>query len=287
MGSLDKLVFKAGVAVSAVQAVRDGDALVLKINGTTDQVRIDSYFINDGVNNRQIEEIRFTDSATTVWKLADIKAKVLTGGAGNDTITGYATADTISGADGNDMLYGRDGNDNINGGNGDDDLVGETGNDRLNGDAGNDVLQGGAGNDTLNGGAGNDTLAGGLYDTWDGNYNGAGNDTYQFGRGSGADLISDYDTTANNTDLLSIGAGVAANQLWFRRVGSDLEVSIIGGSDKSTISNWFSGSAYHVEQFKTADGKMLLDSRVDALVSAMAAFSPPAAGQTTLRRLTR
>ncbi|MCA3033073.1 MAG: hypothetical protein ING21_08410 [Burkholderiales bacterium] len=282
VGNLDKLVFKTGVAVADVQAVRDGDALILKINGTTDQVRIDSYFSNDGVNNRQIEEIRFTDSATTVWKLADIKAKVLTGTAGNDTIIGYATADTISGADGNDSLYGRDGNDIINGGNGDDGLVGENGDDKLNGDAGNDVLQGGAGNDILNGGAGNDILAGGVYDTWNGNYNGAGNDTYQFGRGDGQDRIVDVDATAGNVDVLSVGAGVAANQLWFRQVGSDLEVSIIGGTDKSTISNWYSGSTYHVEQFKTSDGKMLLDSQVDALVSAMAAFAPPAAGQTTL-----
>jgi Ca2+-binding RTX toxin-like protein len=123
----------------------------------------------------------------------------------------------------------------------------------------------------IDGGAGNDQLSGG-----------AGNDTYLFGRGSGADTVSDYDSTAGNTDLLSIGTGVATNQLWFRRVGADLEVSIIGGTDKSTFSNWYSGSAYHVEQFKTSDGKMLLDSQVDALVSAMAAFAPPAAGQTTL-----
>jgi Ca2+-binding RTX toxin-like protein len=134
----------------------------------------------------------------------------------------------------------------------------------------------------LNGGAGNDILAGGVYDTWNGNYNGAGNDTYQFGRGDGQDTLVDFDATAGNVDVLSVGVGVAANQLWFRQVGSDLEVSIVGGTDKSTISNWYSGSAYHVEQFKTSDGKMLLDSQVDALVSAMAAFAPPAAGQTTL-----
>jgi hypothetical protein len=30
------------------------------------------------------------------------------------------------------------------------------------------------------------------------------------------------------------------------------------------------------------DGKVLLDTQVESLVSAMASFSPPAAGQTTL-----
>jgi hypothetical protein len=42
------------------------------------------------------------------------------------------------------------------------------------------------------------------------------------------------------------------------------------------------GTAYHIEQFRTAEGRLLLDSKVDALVAAMAAFAPPAAGQTTL-----
>lgn len=46
--------------------------------------------------------------------------------------------------------------------------------------------------------------------------------------------------------------------------------------------SWYSGSAYHVEQFKTADNHTLLATKVEVLVQAMAAFSPPAAGQTTL-----
>jgi len=48
------------------------------------------------------------------------------------------------------------------------------------------------------------------------------------------------------------------------------------------IINRYPGSQYHIEQIKTSDGKTLLDSQVQNLVSAMAAFSPPAAGQTTL-----
>jgi Ca2+-binding RTX toxin-like protein len=143
--------------------------------------------------------------------------------------------------------------------------------DAIHGGAGNDTLDGGEGDDTLDGGAGNDVLNGG-----------AGNDTYLFGLGAGADTVTEYGTTAGNIDVMAVGEGVAADQLWFRRVGTNLEVTIIGTSDKSTINNWYSGSAYHIEQFRTADGKVLLDSQVDVLVSAMAAFSPPPAGQTTL-----
>ncbi|WP_343997010.1 calcium-binding protein, partial [Ideonella azotifigens] len=111
---------------------------------------------------------------------------------------------------------------------------------------------------------------------------GAGNDTFVFARGDGADTASDYDTTAGNVDLLSFGANIATDQLWFRKVGTNLEVSVIGTSDKVSITSWYSSTSYHIEQFQTANGAVLLDSQVNALVDAMAAFSPPAAGQTTL-----
>lgn len=48
------------------------------------------------------------------------------------------------------------------------------------------------------------------------------------------------------------------------------------------LNNWYLGSQYHVDQFKTNTGDILLDAQVDALVSAMAAFSPPPPGQLTL-----
>lgn len=57
---------------------------------------------------------------------------------------------------------------------------------------------------------------------------------------------------------------------------------MIGTPDKLTAQNWYLGSQYHVEQFKTSAGKTLLDSQVQNLVNAMAAFSPPAPGQETL-----
>jgi hypothetical protein len=110
---------------------------------------------------------------------------------------------------------------------------------------------------------------------------GAGNDTYLMGRGYGVDTIQDYATDGSN-DVLRFAADIASNQLWFRRTGNDLEVSVIGGGDKALVQNWYLGSAYQIEQFKTGDGKTLLSSHVNNLVNAMAAFAPPAAGQSNL-----
>jgi hypothetical protein len=102
-----------------------------------------------------------------------------------------------------------------------------------------------------------------------------------FGRRSGQDTIADTDATAGNTDVLSFGAGIATDQLWFKHVGNGLEVSIIGSTDKTTIQNWYGGSQNQVEQIKVSN-KTLLNTDVEKLVQAMASFSAPASGQTTL-----
>jgi Ca2+-binding RTX toxin-like protein len=222
----------------------------------------------------------------------------LTGNAGNDTLDGGTGSDTMRGGAGDDIYVvnatgdivtenANEGTDTIRSavtltlGNNVENLTltgtsaingtGNTLNNVLTGNTGNNTLTGNAGNDTLDGGAGTDSLVGGT-----------GNDTYMLGRGYGADSVTENDSTAGNTDLARFLEGVATDQIWFRHVGNNLEASIIGTSDKLILNSWYSGTAYHVEQFKTADNHTLLDTQVENLVQAMAAFAPPAAGQTTL-----
>jgi hypothetical protein len=86
--------------------------------------------------------------------------------------------------------------------------------------------------------------------------------------------------TGTDMDRMSFAAN--AEQIWFRRSGQDLLVSTIGTSDQVTVQNWYLGPEAQVEVIETADGKYLTHTQVDALVAAMAALAPPAAGQTTL-----
>jgi Ca2+-binding RTX toxin-like protein len=143
----------------------------------------------------------------------------------------------------------------------------------LNGTAKADVLTGKDGNDTLNGSAGNDTLAGGKGN--DSLIGGKGNDTYLFNRGDGQDVIVDTDSTLFNSDLLKLG-GATSKQLWLTKSGSNLDIKILGTQDKVTVQNWFAGSANQVEKITASDGKSLSASKVNALVNAMASFTPPA-----------
>jgi Ca2+-binding RTX toxin-like protein len=111
---------------------------------------------------------------------------------------------------------------------------------------------------------------------------GAGNDSYLFGRGSGSDTIVDSDNSVGNVDSLLFGSGIAYDQLWFRHVGTALEISVIGTADKVSISNWYGGASNRVENLQLTDGHYLLDSQVEALVQAMATMTPPSSGQTYL-----
>jgi Ca2+-binding RTX toxin-like protein len=287
----DTMIGGAGNDTYVVDAT--GDVVTENVNEGTDVV---------------LSSVTYTLSANVEsMTLSGSAAINATGNTLNNTLTGNSAANVLSGGTGADSMIGGAGNDtyvvdatgdvvteNANEGT---DLVqanitytlganvenltltgttaiNGTGNalaNTLTGNGAVNALTGGAGSDTLDGGAGADSLDGG-----------AGNDTYVLGRGYGADTITDNDATAGNTDTAQFLSGIAIDQLWFRHVGNDLEVDIIGTADKFTIKNWYSGSASHIERFKTADNHVLLDTKVAALVTAMAGFTPPAMGQTTL-----
>jgi hypothetical protein len=99
---------------------------------------------------------------------------------------------------------------------------------------------------------------------------------YIFNAGHGQDTIVDNDAGQTATDTLRFGAGIADDQLWFRKVGNSLEISVIGTSDKVTVGGWYDTPMLHVETIQLADGKTLLDTQVQNLVDAMAGFSVPA-----------
>ena len=293
-----------------------GDVVVENTNEGTDVVQSSvTYTLSDNVENLTLTgtaAINGTGNQLNNSITGNSSANTLYGLDGNDTLNGGAEADTLVGGVGNDTYVvdnigdvvvenANEGSDlvqssvsytlsnnvenltligtaaiNGTGNQLDNVLTGNTGDNSLDGGGGNDTLNGGSGNDVLDGGVGNDTLNGGL-----------GNDLYRFTRGGGQDVIADADATAGNSDVLAFSSDVNYDQLWFRHVGNDLDISIIGGSDMVVIRNWYSGSAYHVEQIRSGDGKVLVDANVNALVQAMSTMTPPAAGQTVLPSATQ
>jgi Ca2+-binding RTX toxin-like protein len=241
-GAIDAIQVASDLAPGDISARRDGDHLVLTINGSTDQLTVWYWFWQDRPDN-QVEEIRFADG--TVWDVATIKQKVVTGTVGADTLIGYPTADILDGLAGNDTLFGRAGDDTLRGGDGADRLYGEAGNDTLAGGAGDDYLNGGAGADILDGGAGNDSLDGG-----------PSADAYLFGKGIGQDTIQDVDTTAGVIDTIQMAAGIQPRDVFLARNGDHLVLTINGTADQLTVYYWFwqDRPDNQVEQVRFDDG---------------------------------
>jgi Ca2+-binding RTX toxin-like protein len=211
---------------------------------------------------------------------------VLLGGPGSDVLIGGAGDDLLQGGDGNDILEGGSGDDVLQGSGGNNILDGGAGNDTAsyagapagvtvnlggtsasNGYGGTDILQhienvvGSGFADTLAGDANNNTLTG----------NG-GNDHCLFGRAGGQDRVVNGVAGAGPSGELDLAGGVATNQLWLAQSGNDLQIDIMGTSDRVTVAGWYGSPAAQLQQITTADGSKL-DTQVAQLVQAMASFA--------------
>ena len=222
----------------------------------------------------EIDEIRFANGI--VWTSEQIKGMSLSGYTygtrGDDVLYARANALIVHGGVGNDRLY-----------------------------AGNHdaFLSGGTGDDWLESGTGNDQL-----------YGSYGNDTYFFNLGWGQDVVDEgpeykdallAGSVANDYDVIRFGEGIMASDVALKKQGNDLIITHRRNGDNITVNNYYASTANgSIEQIQFADGTswdgsaidMFVNSRmnrasftaqnVDCLISAMAAFDVPAAGQTSL-----
>jgi Ca2+-binding RTX toxin-like protein len=115
--------------------------------------------------------------------------------------------------------------------------------DRMYGLGGDDTLAGGAGYDVLDGGPGNDLLAGG-----------EGSDTYRFDFGTGFDTVVETEAQGGDADIVLLGPGITNEHLNVARAGGDMVLTLGGGSDRLTISNWFTAPGYRIERVEFAHG---------------------------------
>lgn len=146
------------------------------------------------------------------------------------------------------------------------------------GTAGSDLLVGGLGDDTLDGGLGDDVIAGG-----EGNDNliaGKGADTYKWDRGDGQDTYAGNSLSGvSDDDTFAFEDGITKEELWFSRSAEDLEISILGTTDKITLEGWFSSNLasdtpeYTIDEV-LAGGEALDATDINSLISAMASFTP-------------
>jgi len=157
-------------------------------------------------------------------------------GAGRDLILADKGDDHVHGDAGNDYLLGGKGSDHLFGQAGSDVLFGEHGDDHLEGGAGNNVLDGGKGKDRLIAGSGNNLLIGGPGS--DILYGGSAHDVFLFNRGDDkATLHLEGAAIAGNTDTISLGKGITADDIILRRKNDDLIVKVDESDDDDGAVN--------------------------------------------------
>ena len=149
---LDQVQFLQGVTPSNLSLERQANDLVVKVTGTADELRVQSYYESPA---NMVDQFLFADGA--IWTSGEIENRVR----------------TFIGVGADESFYGSAGDDTIRG---------MGGNDQIRANAGNDVLDGGVGNDFLEGYSGNDTYVFGRgygHDTIDDQGDSADIDTLQ------------------------------------------------------------------------------------------------------------
>jgi Ca2+-binding RTX toxin-like protein len=254
-GGYDGVFFNDGITASQLGFSRDGDDLVITVDGDASRmVRISDHFLGGDA------AIDFVQPASgSMLDTAAINA--LVGGdsgdpgtptePGNDsdytnTVDGTAAGEQLLGTNGRDLIHGRGGDDTIFGFSGDDKFDGGDGDDYLSGGngsfsgSGNDILIGGAGSDTLVGEDGDDLLLGGT-----------GDDQYVWQAGSGSDVI---DNTGGGTDWLFFN-GVDRTRLSFHQSGDDLIILVDGDMTQQVrVQNHFQGGDLSISYIQPSDG---------------------------------
>ena len=101
------------IASTDVTLARNGNDLILKVNGSDDQVTITRQFFVGNLGpytplrvDHEIEAIHFSDGV--IWDEQRIREELLTATDGDDTLTGFFARDRLDGGAGNDLLLGGD-----------------------------------------------------------------------------------------------------------------------------------------------------------------------------------
>lgn len=291
-GKGDDIYFVNGVGDQVIELANEGiDTVYTLVN----------YALNPNIENVIL-------MAADITAFGNVYANSITASLYGNTLDGGGGDDTLIGRQGNDQLLGGSGKDLMIGAHGDDRYIVNTRGDRVvelanegddtiessiswtmedhvenliltgsannaaKGNTGANVITGNSGQNRLDGAGGVDHLVGG-----------ADSDTYVLARSyQQTAVVEQSDSGLGGVhDTIEFGVGVDSDQIWFAQAGNDLQVSVIGTAASVLVKDWYT-TGMGIEAFTLRDGQALQANEVQQLVNQMAAFTPPAFGQTEL-----
>ncbi len=259
-GGYDGVFFTNGIGQDRLTFGRDGDDLLILVDGDTSQsVRVLDHFLG---GDKAISYVQPSGGyLLTAERIGHIVAAQGVAGDFEALIEGTAAGEQLAGYDGRDLLRGLAGNDTLFGMGGDDQIEGGDGNDYLSGGngqhngSGNDLLIGGAGNDILVGEDGDDTLIGG-----------AGDDAYYYRANGGVDIVDNSGGGFDGVFLLD----VPRSRLSFHRDGDDLVILVDSDLGQQVrVTNHFLGSDYAIDYVQPDGGNYLTTAQIAAQLTAL------------------
>ncbi len=147
-GTHNSIVIGPDVLSTDIKVSRNGDDLIMKIDGTSDQISIRHFFID---SKAEIPKIIFADG--TQWDAAILRdmSRTIRGTSAADMLIGTVDNNIMYGLDGADTIDGYEGNDHLDGGLGADAMYGWEGDDAYVVDNTGDKIEEGTGegNDTV------------------------------------------------------------------------------------------------------------------------------------------
>jgi len=233
---LDVVHVTGGLVADDLDVLRDQEGhLTLLLRASGDRIQLDSWSAQAS-NAHSGYQVMFDDGSGLT--AADLMARAIVPGDGNDVLIGGPGADAIDGGPGDDWLYGNNNSNPVNGGADHNVLLGGAGNDRIHGGFGDDVIDGGPGDDILDGSS--------------------GADTYRWGAGDGTDLIESGGYGEGN--VLELKAGIGPHDVTLMQ--GSIVVYINATGESLTLEDWYSevgqptGHTPYVtvQEFRFADG---------------------------------
>ncbi|MGP4844154.1 calcium-binding protein [Marinobacter sp. 1Y8] len=242
----DGVLFTGGATEERISFTRDGDDLVLLIDGGAEgSVRVVNHFLG---GDYAIDWVQ--PDGGFMLSTSQINQRVAAGEADGDfdsVVTGTSAGEQLSGGNGSDLIKGLAGDDTLFAMGGDDQIEGGAGDDQLYGGngsgsaSGNDILIGGDGNDVLVGEDGDDMLIGG-----------AGNDSYYYKAGQGVDVI---DNQGGGSDGVFFLDGLDRNRLSYHQDGNDLVILVDGDLEQQVrVTDHFLGGDNAITYVQPTDG---------------------------------
>ncbi len=220
-GNVDSILFGANISREDLSYRRVINSLEFTVNNSEDKLTIEDYFLASNA----VEVLQLADNS--VFNNSDFE---------NLDIYGTDAKETIMGDTKDNVIYGLAGMDEIRGGAGNDTLKGGDDSDFIYGEDGNDTIYGESGSDKLNGGA--------------------GNDTYVFSTGGSSDIIYNTGSLDTDTDTLLFN-DVNYSDITMTRNNADLLMTINGTEDSITVSGYFNGGEYSLENIEFKNGEIL------------------------------